>query len=280
VPKLELYENKVLSDMELPVQLFINHRDRSEMIFASHWHEHLELQYIAEGCADMHYGQKVFEAKAGDLMIANCGELHSGFCTKAPYTDYVIIFNPADLSEELAKKQPVFTPLIANDPVVTEYVERIFTEAKAQQTGYKQMCRALVTELLVYLCRHYVRQSLPEKDSIKRRKALERMNPVLWYIEQHYSEHITVAELAGIACLSEDRFGHLFREGAGMPPMQYLNEVRLHKAMILLQSDEYTVTAVAEAVGFRDYNHFGRLFRKHYGCTPGEARRGYRRLSE
>ena len=77
-----------------------------------------------------------------------------------------------------------------------------------------------------------------------------------------------------MVCLSEDRFGHLFREGVGQPPLQYINAMRLRKALNMLKTNQYTVTEVADAVGFRDYNHFGRLFRKQYGCTPNEIKRG------
>ena len=53
--------------------------------------------------------------------------------------------------------------------------------------------------------------------------------------------------------------------------LQYINDMRLKSAQNLLKTNEYTVTEVAEAVGFLDYNHFGRLFRKHYGYTPYEV---------
>ena len=42
----------------------------------------------------------------------------------------------------------------------------------------------------------------------------------------------------------------------------------------LLKTEEHTVTEVAQAVGFFDYNHFGRLFRRRYGCTPNQVRQG------
>lgn len=271
MPQLELYENKVLNDTELPIQLSVNRMDEQGCVFTSHWHEHLELHYIVSGGADMQLGQRHFFVNPGDLLIANCNELHSGLCTQAPYEAYVVIFDLADISPELAKNNFIFTPLIRGDATVRDYFRRIFAEAEAREPGYKQMCRGLVTELLVHLCRRHVDQTLPEKDSIKRKKALDRLNAVLCFIEEHYAEHITVGQLAAITCLSEDRFGHLFREGVGVPPLQYINDLRLRKAMNLLRSNACTVTAVADAVGFRDYNHFGRLFRKRYGCTPSEA---------
>ena len=47
--------------------------------------------------------------------------------------------------------------------------------------------------------------------------------------------------------------------------------MRLKKAMHLLKSGNYSAAEVADAVGFSDYNHFGRLFRRYYQCTPMEA---------
>lgn len=130
----------------------------------------------------------------------------------------------------------------------------------------------------MHLCRHHVREVLDQQGGAKRRRNLERLNVVLCYIEEHYAQPITNAQLAALICLSEDRFGHLFRENVGKSPVQYLNELRLKRAFGLLKSSEYTVTEVAAIVGFQDYNHFGRLFRKHYGCTPYEVRSGKSQL--
>lgn len=269
----ELYENRVRGDSELPIQLTINRAEDPLEIFDSHWHEQLELHYIVSGELKVHLGQQTLHVAQGDLLIVNCNELHSGVCTRAPYMANVIIFDMGDVSRELAGKNYLFEPLIQGDRTIGQLCKRIFSEMESQQSGYKQLCRGLVTELLVHLCRNYVAQMLPERDSVKRKKDLERLNAVLCYIEGHYNQHISVEELADMVCLSEDRFGHLFREGIGQPPLQYINALRLRKAMSLLKTNAYTVTEVADAVGFRDYNHFGRLFRKQYGCTPNEIRR-------
>lgn len=274
MPNLELYEKKVLSDGELPVQLaYNNHTDCGE-IFGSHWHEHIEMHYVFEGCAIFHVDQECYEVQAGDLLIANRNELHAGYSTAVPYEAKLLVFDPSDLSPELGEHHLRFQSLIRGDATIRSMMTDIFAEYEGQELGYRALCRARVTELLVYLSRHYAVESMAAKDTVQRRRDLERLQPALDYIEKHYADRISVAQLAHLLCLSPDRLGHLFRDGVGQAPLQYINEIRLRKAMNLLKTEEYTVTEVAQAVGFFDYNHFGRLFRRRYGCTPNQVRQG------
>ncbi len=274
MPNLALYEKKVLSDEELPVQLAHNSHTACGEIFGSHWHEHVEMHYVFEGSAVFHIDQELYEVQAGDLIIANRNELHAGYSTSVPYEARLLVFDPSDLSRELGEKNLRFQSLVRDDDTVRRMIADIFAAREQEGLGYRALCRARVTELLVYLCRRYAVESLPPKDLVQRRRDLERLQPALDYIEQNYSERISVAQLAKLLCLSTDRLGHLFRDGVGQAPLQYINEIRLRKAMNLLKTEEYTVTEVAQAVGFFDYNHFGRLFRRRYGCTPNQVRQG------
>lgn len=274
MPNLDLYEKKVLSDEELPVQLARNSHTACGEIFASHWHEHLELHYILRGRAVFHVDCQRYEVKAGDLIIANRNELHAGYSTVVPYEALLLVFDPSALSPELGEKHLRFQSLVREDAAVWQRMTAIFDAWDEQGLGYRALCRARVTELLVYLCRHYAADRVAPKEMDKRRRDLERLQPALDYIEQNYAERISVDRLAQLLCLSADRLGHLFRDGVGQAPLQYINEIRLRKAMNLLKTKEHTVTEVAQAVGFFDYNHFGRLFRRRYGCTPNQVRQG------
>ena len=274
MPDLDLYERKVLRDEELPVQLAVNRHTACGEIFGSHWHEHIEMHYQLEGEAVFHVDQELYEVQAGDLIIANRNELHAGYSTAVPYEAVLLVFDPTDVSRELGEKNLRLQPLVQGDPIVGQMMTRIFQAQEEQGLGWRALCRARVTELLVYLCRHYAAESIPDKDAVQRRRDLERLQPAMAYIEQHYAERISVAQLAELLCLSPDRLGHLFRDGVGQAPLQYINEIRLRKAMNLLKTAEYTVAEVARAVGFFDYNHFGRQFRRRYGCTPNQVRQG------
>jgi len=270
----ELYESRVTPDAELPAYINDNVLNCPMQFFPSHWHEHVEFHYIVKGEATIHLNQQAFRVGAGDFVIANSNELHSGECTCSPYLSHVIITNIGDLSQELAQKNVLFQSVIQNAPTVRDLMTKIAQEKQSENIGFKQLCRGLLLELLVYLYRNYVVRTLDEQNGAKRKRDLERLNVVLCYIENHFTEQISNAQLAKMVCLSEDRFGHLFRDGVGQSPLQYINDIRLKKALGLLQTSKYTVTEVAETVGFRDYNHFGRMFRKRYGCTPFEVKSG------
>lgn len=267
---LELYEKKILSDEEMPIQFNYHRVNEKGAFFYRHWHEHLELHYVTKGEGHFELNQETYHASKGTLIIANSNELHVGYCDKGEFEDRAIIFLIDEISKELGDMNLLFQTVVDQDETVERLFQQIYEEYHEKKLGYKQVCRALVTELLVYLSRNYVAEMLTEKDNIRRNKKLERLNKVIMYIEEHYTEPITTKELADLVYLSEDRFGHLFRENMGVAPIQYINEVRLKKAKHLMKRGEYTITEIAEAVGFRDYNHFGRLFKKRFGFTPRE----------
>ena len=270
----ELYEKKVLKDTELPVQLFANCPKQKEGLFVNHWHEHIEIHYMLEGTGVFFLNQKRYEVKEGELFIINSNELHKGICERLPYLSQVVIFTMDSISEELAKRNIIFQTIIQKDDEIDRLMHLIHIEQSGVEFGYKQLCKSLVSQLVVYLSRNYAIDMLEERDSIKRRKNLERLNTVLCYMENHYPENISNKQLANLVYLSEDRFNHLFKENIGTSPLQYLNEIRLKKAKSLIQTQDCAIVEIAEAVGFENYNYFGRLFRRQYGCTPLEMKKG------
>ena len=268
--ELVYYEKKILNDKEFPIQLNINRVNEKRCYFSPHWHEHIELHYVVSGSARFLLDQEEIQAQKGDLVIANSNVLHAGYCDGRPVEALVMIFEMEALSEELADKNILFRPWIRGDEEIGRIMRRIYEENERKDIGCRLACKGALLLLITYLARSYAAEMLSDSDSLKRRKKLERLNMVNQYIEQHYTDAISNGELAQLIHLSEDRFNHLFKEGMGMAPLQYINEVRLKKAMHLLKQGKYTAAEVADAVGFSDYNNFGRLFRRYFGCTPTE----------
>ena len=267
-----VYEKKVY-DAALPAELFYEKRRDEGLYFWSHWHEEVEILYVTEGMSRIILEQQEYILKKGSMIIINSNELHSGYCLRTPYVCRVISFNPANLSAEIASSNIVFQTLIKNDAQVDHYIEQMFLEYEQQKLAYKDSCKALLTELLIYLSRNYAAAMFSDAVSDRRKRNLERMNQVLLYIEEHYPEDLTSKELANMMYLSKDRFDHLFRENVGVSPQQYINTVRLQKARELIQAGDNSITEIARMVGFTDYNNFGRQFKRTFGCTPRELQK-------
>jgi AraC-like DNA-binding protein len=83
---------------------------------------------------------------------------------------------------------------------------------------------------------------------------------------------VSVAELADLANCSLAKFKRDFQQRYGTSPRAWINSRRLEHAAMLLQNTSRTVGEVADECGFESTSHFIRLFRKEYGCTPGEQR--------
>lgn len=268
----EVYEKKIYDDV-FPAQLFVEQRNQEGLYFWPHWHEETEILYVMEGVSRISLEQNEYVLKKNSMILVNSNELHSGYVEKAPYVCKVISLIPQNLLTDSAFQNALFQPLIQEDPQIGQYIDSIFHEYEEQQPAYKDSCRALLTQFLVYLSRNYISNTLRDKVSEKRKRNLARLNQVLSYIDEHSAEPISNRQLAEMMHLSEDRFGHLFRKNVGMAPQQYINEARLQKAKELIQSSEHTITEISRMVGFQDYNHFGRKFQKRYGCTPKEAKK-------
>lgn len=268
------YEEKNLSDPEFPVQLHIDEYSEKCQYFPRHWHEHIELHYVLEGTPLLGVSQREIRAEKGNLVIVNSNELHTGYCDGSLVRVMVIIFEMEAFSKELAGKNIIFQPLIEKDEVIDSIMSVIHREYLEQKIGYRLVCKGEILRLIARLVREYAEEILTESESDKRKKRLERLNTVLNYIQSNYQEQISNQELADVIHLSEDRFNHLFKESMGMSPLQYMNELRLKKAMSLLKKREYSMSEIADRVGFTDYNHFGRQFRKYYGCAPSEILKG------
>ena len=267
---LEYYEQKIISDSEFPVQMFVNDVGKKVWYFNQHWHEHIELHYVLEGRTTLRLGQREIPARAGNLVVVNSNELHAGYCDGTHMRVLVIIFDMGDFYKELADKNVIFQSLVERDETIDAIMSAIQKEYSEQRIGYRLICKGELLHLIVHLAREYAAEVLTERESDSRKRRLERLNTVLDYIQSNYTKQISNRELADIIHLSEDRFNHLFKESMGMPPLQYMNEVRMKKAMNLLKRKEGTVVEIADSVGFTDYNHFGRQFRRYYGCAPSE----------
>ncbi|MBR0506857.1 MAG: helix-turn-helix domain-containing protein [Kiritimatiellae bacterium] len=99
------------------------------------------------------------------------------------------------------------------------------------------------------------------------------MDEAVKWLETHYAEKVTLAQLVAYMGYSRSRFFNLFREHTGLSPLDWLNRHRIRMAQKLLATGDTTIAEAAHQVGFAELPFFFRLFRRHAGCSPAAYRR-------
>ena len=92
------------------------------------------------------------------------------------------------------------------------------------------------------------------------------------YVEENYVKNITVADVADKVMLSESWFSRQFKKRTGKSFVDYLNEVRITKAVTLLKCTNHLVNDIYEEVGYNSRNYFYVQFKKYMGCSPQQFR--------
>ncbi len=100
-----------------------------------------------------------------------------------------------------------------------------------------------------------------------------RLKRLHQYVDQSYSEPISLKRAAGIAALESSYFSTYFRAKVGITFTEWLRQVRTEKAMELMKAGDFSITEVAYEVGFGDLRTFERAFKQHTRMTPMEFKK-------
>ena len=254
---------------------------------ALHWHEEMEITFIQDGTSDYKVGREEFKANAGDIILIPPYCTHSA-CEipgKTMISDS-IVFHPdylgasnQDLSASkylrpMAEGQLLMQEVIRDSDVGYEEIKEAFLEAldcfKNKPSFYEMLLKEKLLHILILLFSYgYIRESDDSHITSENRRHIKS---ALEYITDHYSEKISISEMAQLAGFSENYFMSLFRQYVGMSCIQYVNHYRIQKAAHALEETTKSVSEIAMIHGFDNISYFNLQFRRTFGMTPREFR--------
>ncbi len=250
-----------------------------------HKHEHLELCYIQSGRGRHKLSGRIYETREGDLILINAGESHQSMVSggEGPMVEFYVGFTDIRM-EGLA---PNHLPMPEGGPVLHTSGEMkmklsrlcIYMEAE------KEMCRLgryfMMKTYAIQMILLFVRaQEQPSRqgalgqcsfESVNRKYLVEK---IMDFLEEHFSEKISLDQIAGNMYLSPFYISKIFKAETGDTPIHYLIDIRLEKAReLLVSAPALSVQEVAARVGYDDAYHFSKLFKKKFGIAPSAVRK-------
>jgi AraC-like DNA-binding protein len=119
----------------------------------------------------------------------------------------------------------------------------------------------------------YAQYQILLSETSQQSRAVERS---LSFIRNHFTEPISLDDVAKAACTSKRNLTRLFHEKTGMTVLNYIQDMRIEKACLQLQTGEMTCTQVAFESGFGSVQQFNRVFHKMRQCTPQTWQRRFK----
>lgn len=156
----------------------------------------------------------------------------------------------------------------------SEKIKKMFFEMAEEYEKEKPYREFVLQGMLFRLLLTVYEEALPSKEETLHRTPLTpSIMEALMYIEHNYAASPSLAEAAQVANFSPSYFSRLFQSQLGMPYSDYLNNVKIRHAQILLTQTEHSLMEIAQETGFCHGNYFSAQFKKKVGMTPGRYRR-------
>ncbi len=240
-----------------------------------HFHTELEFLYIKKGAMRCCTDDEEFVIREGDVIFINSKVPHFTEVLEDGTCNILVQFRDPSgtrgamyyLSRFLCSSDISCYVFGKDDPDSKEirgYIDAMIREDNERKNGYSYYITANVHMITALLHR---RDFLTEDSKLLDRKSIEKIMPVVEFIDKNYREHITLADLSRVMNLNEYYFCRLFKKATGATVTDYLNYVRVSKAEKMLKSG-MSISEVSYNVGFSSLSYFNRIFKKYKFCSP------------
>lgn len=268
--------------VEFPCAAYASrHTDAPGDTIPWHWHEELEVIFVAAGTLKLQIPGGEYLLQEGSLVVLNSNVLHSlsghpaGALRSMVFSPFLItggadtVFYKNYVRALLAC--PDFSVWQAEPGPDVKRFSAAFSAMETDAFAYEFTVRENPSQLLL----HCYAQLLPRLSAQKPAKSADtvRIEQMLQYMQASYAEPITLADIAQAAGLSERECLRCFHRTISDSPVQYLLKYRLMQGAALLRaSPAASIAEVSAACGFDSPSYFSKQFRRFYQRPPREYR--------
>lgn len=235
-----------------------------------HWHDFYEMELVVEGSGTYFVNGTEYALKRGSVYFVTPVDFHK---IEGSFTLYNIAFNDTMLSEEVMNliRAANCTTMVQFDEdfdLVEKAAEKLLSEFTKDAPLKAQAERTLLELIVIAFLR---RSDISLNDQSRSDLAVMR---AVAYIKFNFKNKLTLAEVAEAVELTPNYLGEIFSKKMGVSFNQYLMQTRLNYAKNLLVRGGLAVQEVAALAGFSSQTYFSDCFKREFGVSPSEIKRG------
>lgn len=251
------------------------------------WHQHnaYELHYIVASSGKVFVGDYIGEFRPGNLILTGPRLPHNWISDPdgtgeldlrdmAVQFEHMTIEAAAGLLVELREVLPLLEraqhgiEFHGMAGQADHFMRAIRESSGPTRLGYFcQFLHALAN------CQDYEVLSTAKIESEIDEAVADKVNTVVNFVLQHYSEDLSLDRIAGLVGMNTSYFSRFFRRSTGNSFIDFVTQIRVGKACELLGTSEQQISQISYAVGYNNIANFNRRFRERKQMTPREYRR-------
>lgn len=247
----------------------------------NHWHSDVEILMIFDGSVILETGNRKYKLSKDDIFILNPNEIHSLSRTEESNMILAVQFDPKfckayfpDLQKVYFKSQHItMESMEACYAELRKYLLQIVKEFYKKDQCYKLKLMSTLNLMVSYLIERIDYEYITEKEVTSRQKNLDRLNHIILYVNDNFTNKISLKEIAEKENLDMYYLSHFIKRYLGISFQEYLNKLRLEKAEELLLRTHLSFLDICIESGFSDYRYLNKMFLKEFGLTASEYKK-------
>lgn len=248
---------------------------------APEYSEVFSISFIRTGNFLFHVFRNSYDAFNGGILVTKPGYEHQVTHLHYSVPDECTIFEfTGEFYDQLKEAYTTgyFTnndlhSILINTNAETEFLHHSILKRIGQRSASKLEIDTMVMELIPLVIAGLAAPKLPQKlnERIKRNH-LNTIERAKQYMAEHFTDDLSLFEVAKYSFVSPFHFSRLFKTFTSSSPHQYLLNMRLKKAELLLKNSSLPVSDICFSSGFNSTQYFVSAFRQKYNCPPSGLR--------
>ncbi len=249
--------------------------------FLAHWHIDVEMVLVCQGSIRIGINKEARILNQGEMAVFRSTDIHYYDSRDLRSTVIVLIFRPDLVGSPGGWPEPrqFVSPFLDRTSLaeltapsreaIRGLFYEIFHELQAGQPFYRLYVGGKLAELCALILRHFPTVPAPAAQNGKM-PDIRRIQNAIQYLENHYTEELSLADIAREARLSPYYFSRLFAKFTGIPFKEYLTRIRVAQAERMIQTNPKSMIEVAFECGFNSVRTFNRSFKAVKGYPPSK----------